>query len=268
MPRPAAICWNAPGNLWRNWPRFMLKSLEDICCACVPAGELGRLAPLRCEPGLVVAKAGDWLWVKWHAQRDETLRVILPIPGCRLFRFCKGHWVQHGRHLPEFEVPNTEYRPLAQVLFPAPITTLPTSALRAQPLHLTLAADANPRPTTALRISVAALLHWAESIPSDRLSRLRGAYRKQEAFVVGAILPSVVAGQRYWGRTVYVPLGFRPEPDLADSSLREVLGLQDGEWAILEDDGVQVVREEDMVPVSRAGLRLASGSSTARGVHP
>jgi hypothetical protein len=55
-----------------------------------------------------------------------------------------------------------------------------------------------------------------------------------------------------------VPLGYRPEPDLGEKILSGVIGLQEGETALLETGGVELIGAEAFRPLSRAAARLAA----------
>jgi hypothetical protein len=91
------------------------------------------------------------------------------------------------------------------------------------------------------------------------LAGLRAALGEGEVLVLGERLPPLLGGQRYWGRDVLVPLGQRPEPALAEGVLRAALQLGPDEVALLSPEGIEVVPRTALGPVTRAGVRLASG---------
>jgi hypothetical protein len=72
----------------------------------------------------------------------------------------------------------------------------------------------------------------------------------------GPALPGTLDGERFWGDSVLIPLGRRPEPDLPESVLAAALELCDGAVAMVAADGVEVVPGAAVGPVSRAGVRL------------
>src|SRR5205823_400544 len=100
-------------------------------------------------------------FIRWEAGNEQVLRAVLPIHGAVLFGFQDGHWHSLGQSLPAFDFPaNLDYQPLAHVLFPAQVQPICATDLRVPPLHLSLRRDDQPRHTTALLGSLAALLAW------------------------------------------------------------------------------------------------------------
>jgi hypothetical protein len=80
--------------------------------------------------------------------------------------------------------------------------------------------------------------------------------------VRGARLPALPGGERFWGETVLIPLGFAARPDLAEPLLREGLGLGEEELALLTPAGVEVIPHAVFRPLTRAGVRLALREQT------
>jgi hypothetical protein len=75
--------------------------------------------------------------------------------------------------------------------------------------------------------------------------------------VLGERLPPLAAGERYWGRWLLLPLGWRAEPDLGEAALAEAVGLRQGEVGLLGASGLEVVDRRTFRPLTRAGVRLA-----------
>ena len=61
---------------------------------------------------------------------------------------------------------------------------------------------------------------------------------------------------RFWGETVLVPTGFRPEPDLPAAALRAALGVAADELLVLDETGAEVIPRAAFEPLTRAGVRL------------
>jgi hypothetical protein len=76
--------------------------------------------------------------------------------------------------------------------------------------------------------------------------------------LVGNRLPLLSESERFWGRRVLVPLGFRPEPALGQGALCEVLHLDSEELAILRSESMEILPGSVLEPLSRAAVRLAS----------
>jgi hypothetical protein len=237
----------------------MAVRLRDVCCARLPADALRVLADLRATTGITVALDGESAWVRWESSDDQVLCRLWPVAGVELYVFQGGRWHRFGRHLPALDFPtHLEYRPLHQVLFPAPVLPVPPRTTPLQPLRLSLEPDQQPRPATALECSVGELARWAEMVSEVRLGMLQAAHCRGRVLLVGERLPATAAGKRFWGEWVLVPLGWRVEPELPASAVRKALGLDAEELLLLQRDRAEVVPRSAFAPLTRAQLRLAS----------
>jgi hypothetical protein len=234
--------------------------LDDVCCARLPAQALPVLAEVRCLPGVLVALEKDIAWVRWEAAGDAVLRRLLPVAGVVLFARREGHWYRPGCHLPDFDLPGElVYRPLAQVLTPAPAATIPPPSLNPRPVLVKVVPEDRPRQTTALECGLEELAAWADSVSNIRLASFRAAGYQGQVLLRGSRLPFLPSGRRFWGDSVLVPLGFRPEPNLPASALREALAVDDGDILLLKVKEVEVVPRSAFQPLTRAGIRMAAG---------
>jgi hypothetical protein len=234
--------------------------LHEVCCASLPAAALPVLAGLRGRPGVDVALANDRTWVRWQAGDEEVLRRVLPVAGVELYVHQDGRWHRFGRHLPALDFPQgLDYRPLHQVLFPAAVLPVPPRPPELKPHCLTLVPDDRPRRTAALECGLAELARWADALPEVRLASLRAARCRGRVLVLGERLPAVPSGRRYWGELLLVPLGFRTEPGLPAEAIRASLGLTGDDLLVLGDGRAEVVPSSALQPLTRAGLRLATG---------
>jgi hypothetical protein len=237
----------------------MIGVFDDICCALLPQEALPLLAPLRCEPGLQVATEDGRLWLRFEPGAERVLRGILPLSGVELFAFRNGAWHRLGQSLPAFDFPrNPKFVPLYQVLFPAPVVPVPVGAAPVRAQRLTLKAEDCPRPTAAMTCPLAALVAWADYVPATRLERLHGVLRADQVLLVGQNLPVLQRATRFWGKLVLAPLGYRPEPDLPESALREAAGVEAEELLLLGPEHAEAVPRNAFCRLSRATLRLAA----------
>src|SRR5579859_6414796 len=237
----------------------MPTAFDDVCSAALRPAALPLLAPLRTEPGLQIATQAGRLWLRFETGFERVLRGILPLRGVELFTRRDGAWHRFEQSLPAFDYPaGATFEPLYQVLFPAPVLPVPPGAAPLRPVRLMLTADDRARPTTAMLCPIAALLAWADGVPNTRLQRLHGVLRHGQMLVLGQALPLLPGATRYWGKLVLVPLGYRPEPDLPESALREAAGVETEELLMLRPDGADAVPRAALAPLSRAALRYPS----------
>jgi hypothetical protein len=234
----------------------MAKTLDDVCCASLPTEALSALAAIRDAPHVQVAVVGSRAIVRWEPGEESVLRVVLPLRGVELFVYRDKLWYRFGHRLPAFDFPSSaDYRPLLQVVTPAPQQPLPGPVQDLQPMELTLVPDSQPRPTTAMRCSLAALTGWAHMAPSACLEAIRAARRGDDVLLLGHQLPLLPACQRYWGSTMLVPLGWRAEPNLPGSAIREALGITDGELLLLSAAGAETLPLEAFRTLRREQTR-------------
>ena len=238
----------------------MLSHLAEVCCACMPAQELAALAEVRVVAGIEVYQEGEKAWVRWESDAERVLACLLAIPGVMLYAWRDGRWHRPGAVLPALDVPtHGKFRPLHEVLFPASVQ--PWIAKLNDPtrpwdhVRLGLLAYHRPRPTTAMLVSARDLLAWAETVPSARLSPLLAACTGQEVLLLGSRLPPILAGQRFWGQMVLLPLGTRLEPDLPERTVADALGLSDDHLLLVREAGEQIIPRPSFQPLHRAGLR-------------
>jgi hypothetical protein len=238
----------------------MASPLDDVCCARLPAAALAHLGSLRVRTDVrVLAQSGE-LWLRWPAGDEDVLHRVLAVRGAEVFARRDGLWYRPGRGLPTFGVPDELPQTLLHLLAPEPVAPEAGSPA-VRPVRLTLARDDTARPAAALCCALADLDRWAEGATARRLAALEAAYCASPAgprvLLRGERLPPLPAGERFWGRTVLAPLGWRPEPALGEAALRAALDLQDEEIALLRAEGVEVVPRSAFRPLTRAGIRLA-----------
>jgi hypothetical protein len=236
----------------------MALPLCDVACASLPAESLPALAGLRADAGVTVALADGRAWVRWPAGAERVLRRLLPLPGLELYVSRGGHWHRLGKHLPAFDFPeNLAYRPLHQVLFPAPVQPAPAMPGGLEPVLVMLVPDDRPRRTAALECDLAELAAWADQVSAARLEALRAAHCQGRVLLLGERLPELPGGCRFWGQRLLVPLGYRTEPDLPAGAVRAALGLQEEELLVLGPGRAEVVARAGLRPLTRAALKAS-----------
>ena len=152
--------------------RFLadLRALRDT--AALEFDELAALAEVRCAAGVQVALDDARAWVSWQPGDERVLRLVLPVPGVRLFVRRDGCWYRLGRRLPDFAFPaDLEYRPLANVLVPAPVAVTQVPATQPGPCGMRLVADGKPRTATALACPLVEAARWADGVVKSSTAR-------------------------------------------------------------------------------------------------
>lgn len=231
--------------------------LDEVCCACLPAASLAGLASLRVHSEIRVRVLGELAWLWWRAGDEIVRERVRALHGAKLFARRDGRWYQPGLHLPAFDVPDDEgARPLLHVLTPAPVQAeygIPTLS----PLVLRLIRADRFHLASAMACSLADLAAWAEQATSKQLTMLTALRTGERVLLRGERLPPLPAAQRYWGRAILTPLGYRPEPEASEGVLREALHLRDEEIALLGESGFEAIDARRFESLTRAGVRLA-----------
>jgi hypothetical protein len=236
----------------------MISPTDERCCASLPTTGLRHLAELRANRDLRVKIAADRVWVYWPAGEDEILHQVLAIGGADLFFRRDGLWYRPEQRLPSFHVPDEkDTQALLAVLTPAPVQVEERRFSPLTRLSIGIVRDDRPRAATALRCRLSELACWADQATSLQLGSLQAAYCKEEVLLLGAKLPVLPGSTRFWGRSVFLPLGFCPIPSVPEAALHEALGLHPNEMGLLTSAGVEVIPRGVVQSLTRAGVRLA-----------
>jgi hypothetical protein len=109
---------------------------------------------------------------------------------------------------------------------------------------------------SAIGCALSDLQAWGATATSAELRPIRVAVSESRALAVGPKLPAVAGAERYWGRELFVPLGFRIVPELPDAWIRQAIGMAADEYAFLGEEAIEVVPRSVFEPVTRAALRM------------
>ncbi|HEV3144394.1 MAG TPA: hypothetical protein VGZ47_10955 [Gemmataceae bacterium] len=228
-----------------------------VSAAWLPQLHLKFLAGVRCRADVVVLLAGDRAWVTWPAGIEEVWEALLPAPDCEFYEEYGGLWFRLGSRLPTSAFPpKGETKSLDAILFPAPAHAELPPVLSSPPIKLHLVPDDHARPTSALCCSISDLQFWAEQATTKELADCQAACFGERLILRGHRLPAVPLAERFWGSRVWIPLGFRPEPNLPESALRAAAEVSLGEILLLTAQSAEAIPEDAFAPVTRAGLRL------------
>jgi hypothetical protein len=247
----------------------MSANWKDVRRARIPVGDLPVLAELRGRGEIRVLIAGAVAWISWKPGSElmEALLVrrILPLEEAVLYTERDGRWYRLGEHLPAFDVPGadeSEWPLVERVIFPERVSAVVSRERLQAPIPIRVVRDvvSAPRPASGLRCSPLSLAAWAEHSTSAQLAALKGAWLRREALVLltgsSDALPSMPDGLRFWGTELFVPLGFRAEPDLPAAAIRCAAGARPDELAVLDEDGIELIPHAIFKPLSRAAIRM------------
>jgi hypothetical protein len=257
----------------------MSASWKDVRRASIPVRDLPVLAELRGRSEIRVLIAGEVAWISWKPGSElmeALVRRILPLGEAVLYTERDGRWYRLGEHLPAFDVPGraeSEWPLLERAIFPEPVRAVQSREKLQAPIPIRVVRDAGaaPRPASGLRCSASSLAAWAEHATLAQLAALKGAWVEREALVLvtgsAESLPLMTDGLRFWGTELFVPLGFRAEPNLPACAIRRAAGARPDELAVLDEDGIELIPHAIFKPLSRAAIRMIrAGDVTTREV--
>lgn len=231
---------------------------REVSAARLPAAHLHALAPVRDRADVRVFPAGEFAWARWPAGRLDVVRCLLPVPGVEFLVDRGGTWFRFASRLPVSDVPPAgEGRPVAAVLSPARFEPLPPGAGAASPILLRVVRGGEPKPATALACRTSDLAQWAGTATTMELAAVRAARAGERAVLLGPKLPAIPGAVRSWGDDFFVPVGFRPDPDLSPVALRAAVGATADELVFLDESGAELIPRAAFEPLSRAAVRLA-----------
>jgi hypothetical protein len=245
-------------------------NLDAPTRARLPAAALAALADLRPRPDLYVLPDGDHCWLRWERDSQAITLRLLPVAGATLFERRGDLWFPAGKLLPVAGVPDDRHpgwKHFAAIVLPAKIEPHREALAGWSTVGLRLVPGGDPRLATALRSPFPAVRAWCDTVTNAEMARYRAAWHDNEVLLVGDNPPSLTPGRRYHGQRVLLPLGFTLDPPLPLPALVEILELAAGEMALLDEGGVEIVEESQLVPLTRAAvnrcLTLSRGSGRA-----
>jgi hypothetical protein len=236
-----------------------------VAAARLPAVGLTALAPLRCRSGVTITRVVDFAWVTFQSGDPDVIRGLMPVAGIEFFVRRGAAWARFGHRLPTADAPPNGGVSFDQTIFPAPVTPSAAPDAIAPPLRPIVVRGGPPRPVTAMTCHMGVLSRWADSAPAANLAAVRAARCDDRVMLLGERLPPI-AGERFWGARVLVPVGFRPEPDLPPDVLRAACAVAADELLVLDATGADAIPDAAFEPLTRAGIRLAGAVNGQEGV--
>jgi len=245
----------------------MLSILDEISCASIPVSALPLLVGLRCRPEITAALIEDRAWIRWPPHQDVVLRQVLSINGVELYERRQGQWYRAGCLLPSFDFPaEVEGQPLDRVLLPSRFEAIAPATMPMARIVPALVRDEALRPASALECDVNKLASWADTVSQFRLAGLRAARCGNRVVVVGRPSSSLrcdiwSGAERLWGARVLIPLGWRPEPQVAENAILEAHGISETEYLLWKPTGSEAIPMSAFQSLSRGGIKSATSQN-------
>ena len=233
---------------------------------CISTGDALSLGHVRLLPADAAEACvdGQSIWVRGDDLTEPLDLALRKIPGARRFEVLEDNRARPmGAHLCVGHLPAGPWAPLCDLL-----------ALKPQPAALAgrlpagvpcrLARADRELPANLLLTQLLVWTQWANNAPLIRLARLTFAVADDGRVVVrGTPLPPLPGQTMVEQAGVATLCGLRWWPPVDAENLRALLGLKEGDLAILSADGdCEVISGELFVPASRSAVRLtAEGAS-------
>ncbi|MCA8910866.1 MAG: hypothetical protein KDB82_04125 [Planctomycetes bacterium] len=237
--------------------------LTHASLARIPASALALLGRLRTYASVQVRIEEQRAWVRWDEAGFQVLRALLPVEGAEFFEKLDSSWHLCGYSLPAFEIPEDGFVPLAMVLTPAAVHTVPDEAEALPRVQFALKRSSEIHSARALLCKPGALAVWADMATLGEFNGILAARSGDLVLVTAtgdASLPPLAGAERYWGERLLFPLGYGPDPDLPESALLTALSIRDDEFALVRHAAVEVIPRGVLQPLTRASARLGAGA--------
>lgn len=203
------------------------------------------------------------MWLRGPDLTDEIDAALRRVPGLERFRLLPGDLLAApGADVPSDRLPSLAWKPIADQFAPA-FPRSSSAGDRPESVPFRVVASSEERAAAALLTDVDEWERWCADAAEVRLMRLRfAACADGRVLVVGSPLPPIPHARTLWDdANALVPCGFVPQPDIGGDALRRVLGLAEGDFALLSSDGAfEVIPGAVFAAASRSAARLTRSS--------
>ena len=230
-----------------------------IARICVADAE--QLGSLRQTRGLMVLQEANWLWLRGE-ELDFALSVrIRSIPDAEMFRLLPDRQLaQWDESVPNALLPSGDWQPLHEWIQPVlPQAGFPASIHERVSLRLIRCSM-----ETASNMWCANWRQWRDyaiKAPTVRLNRFSFAVSENwEVLIRGTPLPPIPGRGLIERDGIVVPSGWRFDPDLPFSVVRQILNLGDSAIALFASDGsFEQIPESAFIQANRSAVRITDG---------
>jgi hypothetical protein len=224
----------------------------------LPRESAQALARLRGNPALGVCESAEGLWLRGPRLEETLDKQLRLIPGGRRFAVVDGgQLIAEGNLVPLGRVPEGPWALLSEWLeisLPAAQTVV---QMPGEAVALTLVPAAAEREPALLETTLEQLANYASTAPQWRIDRWTFAAAKGDCVLVrGTPLPPIPGTQWVLDQSIATPAGLTWSPPVDVAVLQQLLGLAQGEIALLRADGTcDRIAGDHWVRASRSAIR-------------
>ncbi|MCA9025100.1 MAG: hypothetical protein KDA86_07790 [Planctomycetaceae bacterium] len=223
--------------------------------ARLPLAEAICAARLRIDPDIRAAEHDGHLWFSATGTGDaEDFRHRLP--EASLFSVGDdGQLIPWGNRVPTDHLPELHWQPLSALL---PVVT-PVALHAGRPQNrtqLSLVPSSNVRTANVLETSLSSWADYAVTAPKVRLQRWLFAISAEgDAIIRGEPLPPL-PGRLYVDHDgIACPAGWVWSPTIDAQVIREMLGVQPSDLAIMDHSSFTIINARDFMNATRSAIR-------------
>ncbi len=229
----------------------------------IPKRKAAALGALRCESGLSACEHESRVWLRGEELHEPLEQALKCLPGVERFAVLSdGQLMPSGSQVPLGHLPEGPWESLAAWLSvelePAAWAGQISSRVALRMVRSPGVVEANLLLTT-----LADWRHWAETAAQARLNPLAFAVSRGGDVVVRGAPAPPLPGTRFVERQgVAAAAGWRWEPAIDVDVVRELLGLAEGDCALLHaDQNWERIPAADFVRASRSAVRRTAEGS-------
>jgi len=228
--------------------------------AAIAGRDVSALAELRLWPGVEVCRQDGQLWLRGADLDDETHDALRRVPGAVLHELDNdGRLRLIGARLHKGRLPQGPWQALRSYLA---VQASPTAlgGQRPPPAVLAVVRSYIERPANGILTTLTAWAAYSDAAAAIRLRCLSFAAASDGRVIIrGTPLPSVVGLRLVEDNGVAVPCGWAWAPAVEATVVRELLGLEEGDFALLTGAGsVEIIRADGFAASCRSAVRMTA----------
>lgn len=222
----------------------------------IPKGQEQHLASIRHWDNLLVGFSDAIIWLKGMTYEQTKSVHLMRIPFCQVLKVGGERLFGLNSILSECDVPNCDWKPLAQV-YPITKSNYNHNFFQLnQSVNFNLQPAENESKPIALLTDLTALMAYVNSAPKVRLQPLLWTIVDNMACIIGEpLLP--LNGQVFWHNTYFfIPTGYDTKYAIASHIVSDLLNPDGRSHIFLKEDGTCFkVPMSACKPLSRFSMR-------------